>query len=316
MAHAQLTVDVTPDPHGLLGLTMRSPGTVTSGHARINTLAANGAGARAGLCIGDVVLAVQGAPAPDFLTAVRLLRATTHTGPVQVRVARAPAPAGDVPLAGVQRAMDRLLLQHSISMTSPGGHEAEPVFDFEDPLQCSASSVSYARLLSLGSSDLDTPPPSTNETPLAAATPSASRHASVSSYDSDLSETDEPSQDGSNGRPPLRRRMSHWRVAMQLVRACTVFQRRAYPWVQLAGHSEGFEQGNTPDYILKRSCENEKRAFEEILVWKKAKKEERRERRERERREREKREKFSMCAGGLGTKKYEESELTILLWSP
>ena len=37
-----------------------------------------------------------------------------------------------------------------------------------------------------------------------------------------------------------------------------MFPHKPYPWVQLAGHSEGFEKGVSPTSILKRSSSMEK----------------------------------------------------------
>jgi hypothetical protein len=58
----------------------------------------------------------------------------------------------------------------------------------------------------------------------------------------------------------LQRRTSqqNWIRAARKVQMCTLFPRRPYPWIQLAGHSTGFEQGTSPAWILKRSSSNEK----------------------------------------------------------
>jgi hypothetical protein len=53
--------------------------------------------------------------------------------------------------------------------------------------------------------------------------------------------------------------VSKWQVAKRAYQRYRVFRRRGYPWVQLAGHAEGFKQdASSPDWILKVGSDHEK----------------------------------------------------------
>ena len=62
-----------------------------------------------------------------------------------------------------------------------------------------------------------------------------------------------------------RRSHQYWTRILKLVHSYhALFPRRTYPWVQLSGHSDGFSRGESPEWILKRSSDIEKAAFEAL----------------------------------------------------
>lgn len=162
------------------------------------------------------------------------------------------------PVAVKNTATGRIRLHHSISLTSPSGRESDLTFDFDGAETGSLSSHCTSPVFQpeqLQSGDLmgdqpSSPPWSPGLEPRSRL--SSSSIMSTTSFESDVSDSGDERGDST------RRKRSHWQIAKTLVRACSLFQRRRYPWIQLAGHSEGFEQGSNPDWILKRSCEAEK----------------------------------------------------------
>lgn len=54
------------------------------------------------------------------------------------------------------------------------------------------------------------------------------------------------------------RSRSNWRKARAIVHLYRAFQRPHYPWVQLAGHEDGFRLGESSDCILKAGSEEER----------------------------------------------------------
>lgn len=81
---------------------------------------------------------------------------------------------------------------------------------------------------------------------------------SLSGYGSDTSSTTVSSLQSCSSASSSRSARMHWVKAKQMVRMYCAFQRQNYPWVQLAGHEDGFRKGESPEWILKAGTEEER----------------------------------------------------------
>ena len=62
--------------------------------------------------------------------------------------------------------------------------------------------------------------------------------------------------------------LSAWRKVKSVVQwtpFMQTFKARAYPWVQLAGHSGNFRPGQSPGTVLKRHCKQEKEIYKKLM---------------------------------------------------
>ncbi len=116
-------VVVPPRGEARLGLSLRSQGVVTRGHARVAAVAP-GSVAAAALASGDVIIAVNGADTPCFLDAVRALHLASSTEPLLVTL-RDAAPDVAAPHA-VDAAPRPGIALPMILTTEPDGKQRKP----------------------------------------------------------------------------------------------------------------------------------------------------------------------------------------------
>lgn len=124
------------------------------------------------------------------------------------------------------------------------------------PLLSTASSP--RRSVSLKPPRLSLPSPGEQVSRSAESSPIASVGSSEEENLTDSSQCSTPKLESRS------RASKNWNVAARLVMAYRTFSSRGrYPWVQLAGHADGFRESDSDDWILKLCTTTEQIALEE-----------------------------------------------------